>query len=84
MATELPDLKLYALHHEDEGAPPGHPAPDSYEKGAGTLEIGVVIDGVRHALFKGKAGRFLSRREALRKQAAERPSEPEPEPQVEQ
>jgi hypothetical protein len=53
------NVKLYAEHIDDSPPDPDHLRPETVERGAGMLEVGVVIDGVKKALYRHKAGGFL-------------------------
>jgi hypothetical protein len=47
---------LYVEHVPDVGPTSEHPRPDSVERGAGTIEVGVEVDGARIVLARKKAG----------------------------
>jgi hypothetical protein len=59
MGKDFSDVKLYAAHIDDTPPDADHLRPDTVEQGAGSLEVGVLIDGVKKVLYRGKAGGFL-------------------------
>jgi hypothetical protein len=46
----------YVEHVPDEGPAGTHPRPDTVERGAGFIELGFLVDGVKVRLARVKAG----------------------------